>query len=297
MTSLNRTRLAGVGLIVLSATAWSLNGLYTRYLTTDLWTTLAGRGIATASFLLVMLIVLRRGAALRVLIENIRIGWLVILAGSATMVLFVAALFNTTVANVTVIYAVSPLMAAGLAWYVLRERLVARTGVAFLFALAGIVIIVGGSIGTERLIGDMLALLMSASFAVVIVEMRRKPRIDNVSASLVTSILVAVLLSPLAAFSQIGWLDAVLLTLFGLTSNVLGFFLFIAGVRRIPPAQAGLIATLEVILAPYWVWLLFSENPGATALIGGSVVLGAVLFDLASGLGSRSGAAAEQAAP
>jgi drug/metabolite transporter (DMT)-like permease len=76
----------------------------------------------------------------------------------------------------------------------------------------------------------------------------------------------------------------VLLFLFGFTSNVLGFFLFVAGVRRMPPAEAGLIATIEIVLAPLWVWLLFAEAPGQATFIGGAVVLGAVLFQLSGEL-------------
>ena len=75
-----------------------------------------------------------------------------------------------------------------------------------------------------------------------------------------------------------------MLFLFGFTSNVLGFFLFIAGVRRMPPAEAGLIATIEILLAPLWVWLIFSEDPGTATLIGGAIVLAAVLFQISGEL-------------
>ena len=104
------------------------------------------------------------------------------------MISFVAALFYTTVANVTVIYAMSPLMAAVLARFLIGDPLVARTLVAFTVALAGIAVMVGASFGTGRLFGDFLALVMSATFAVVIVEMRRKPDIDNLTSSLLTSL-------------------------------------------------------------------------------------------------------------
>ena len=135
-----------------------------------------------------------------------------------------------------------------------------------------------------RLFGDLLAVLMSASFAVVIVEMRRKPDIDNLTSSLLTSMLTAVALAPFATFGAIDARNAVVLFLFSFTSNVLGFFLFIAAVRRMPPAEAGLIATVEIVLAPLWVWLIFSENPGTATLIGGGVVLAAVLFQISGEL-------------
>ena len=139
---------------------------------------------------------------------------------------------------------------------------------------------VGASFGTARLFGDFLALVMSASFAVLIVEMRRKPGIDNLTTSLLTSVLTILVCLPLASLGTITAVDAIVLFLFGFTSNVLGFFFFIAGVRRMPPAEAGLIATIEIVLAPFWVWLFFAEDPGQATVIGGAIVLAAIFFQL-----------------
>jgi drug/metabolite transporter (DMT)-like permease len=273
-------RLIGTAFVLLSAVSWSLNGLYVRFLAVDLWTTLTGRGIATSSMLLAALLLTRRGGTARLLLGTAVRGWIVIAAGALCMMTFVGALFYTTVANVTVIYATSPLMAAVLARFLIGDRLVARTMVAFAVALAGIVIMVGASVGTSRVSGDFLALLMSATFAIVIVEMRRKPDIDNVASSFLTCLLTAVVLAPFASFSTIDLQTAAVLLLFGFTSNVLGFFLFIAAVRRMPPAEAGLIATVEIVLAPFWVWLFFSEDPGTATLVGGAVVTAAVVFQI-----------------
>jgi drug/metabolite transporter (DMT)-like permease len=129
---------------------------------------------------------------------------------------------------------------------------------------------------------------MSALFAVVIVEMRRRPDIDNLTSSFLTSLLAAALLLPFSSLRSVTAFDAAILFLFGFTSNVLGFFLFIAGVRRMPPAEAGLIATIEILLAPLWVWLIFSENPGTATLVGGGMVLAAVLFQISGELRGRS---------
>jgi drug/metabolite transporter (DMT)-like permease len=279
-----RDRLIGVALVVLSAVAWSLNGLYARVLTTDAATTVAGRGLAISALLAIVLLAVRGRATGRLIVHTARRGMTVIVAGALCMSTFIGALFYTTVANVTVIYAVSPLIAAVLARFLIGDRLVARTLAAFTLALAGIVVMVGASFGTGRLFGDLLALAMSALFAIVIVEMRRKPDIDNLTSSFLTSLLAAALLLPFASLGSVTASDAIILFFFGFTSNVLGFFLFIAGVRRMPPAEAGLIATIEILLAPLWVWLIFSENPGTATIIGGSVVLAAVLFQISGEL-------------
>jgi drug/metabolite transporter (DMT)-like permease len=276
----SRDRLIGAALILLSAVAWSLNGLYTRVLTVDAWTALVGRGMATVVMIGLILVALhgRRGGPL--IVTTLRSGPFVVLCGAASMITFIVALFNTTVANVTVIYFISPLIAAVLARVLIGDLLVARTLVAFAIALSGVVIMVGASVGTERLFGDLIALVMSATFAVVIVEMRRKPEIDNLAATLLMSVVTVLVIFPFAELSSITLLDAAVLCLFSFTSNVLGFFLFMSGVRRIPPTEAGLIATVEIVLAPLWVWLAFAEEPGAAAFAGGGIVLLAVFFHL-----------------
>jgi drug/metabolite transporter (DMT)-like permease len=275
-----QNRTAGVALVLLSSVAWSLNGLYQRLLTIDLPTTLAGRAIGTSTMLFIALLLIRGRGTTQLVALTVRRAAIVIVAGSMCMISFIAALFHTTVANVTVIYAISPLIAAVLARLLIGDQIIARTFVAFIAAMVGTMIMVGASFGTTRLLGDLLAVLMAATFAVVIVEMRRKPDIDNLTSSFLTSLFTAIVLSPLASFGTIDLRNALVLVLFSLTSNVLGFFLFIAAVRRMPPAEAGLIATIEIVLAPFWVWLFFAETPGQATLVGGAIIVAAVLFQI-----------------
>jgi drug/metabolite transporter (DMT)-like permease len=280
MPAANSDRLIGTILVLLSSVAWSLNGLYARLLTIDLPTTLAGRAIGTSTMLFIALLIIRGGETPGMIARNARRGAIVIVAGAICMISFIAALFYTTVANVTVIYSISPLLAAVLARFLIGDPIVARTFIAFVAAMAGTVIMVGASFGTTKIVGDLLAVLMSATFAIVIVEMRRKPDIDNLTSSLLTSMLTAAALAPLATFGAIDLQNAFILFLFGFTSNVLGFFLFIAAVRRMPPAEAGLIATIEIVLAPLWVWLFFAETPAQATFVGGAIVVAAVIVQI-----------------
>jgi drug/metabolite transporter (DMT)-like permease len=78
--------------------------------------------------------------------------------------------------------------------------------------------------------------------------------------------------------------DLALLALFGAGQLGLGLILFTAGARRIPVAEASLIAVLESVLGPVWVWLALGENPGAPSLVGGAIVLGALAGHTAADL-------------
>jgi len=76
----------------------------------------------------------------------------------------------------------------------------------------------------------------------------------------------------------------VILGLFGATNTAFAYLLFLVGGRHIPSGEAGLIAMLDVVLGPFWVWLVFAEQPGGAALLGGGLVLAAVLWYLVSQL-------------
>jgi len=71
--------------------------------------------------------------------------------------------------------------------------------------------------------------------------------------------------------------------MFGFFQVALGLTLFALGSRLLPSGQTSLIATLETPLMPFWVWLAFSEVPSWRALIGGALVMGAVVADIVSG--------------
>ena len=78
--------------------------------------------------------------------------------------------------------------------------------------------------------------------------------------------------------------DLPLLVLYGVGQLAIGMILFLNGARWIPAAEASLIALLEVILAPLWVWLIHDERPHAMALVGGAIVLAALVVHSALGV-------------
>lgn len=273
----------GVLLVVTSAIAWSISGVFARMLSVDAWTTVSLRAAIGAVYMGVGLVYVHRGeswAAIR------SIGWfglMISACASLSMLFYVGALYHTTIANVAVLYATTPFLAAGLAWLIMRERADARTLIAASLALIGVVVMVWGSFGSSHLFGDAMALGMAASFAIVAVVARARPGLEmlpvNLFCCLITALVGLPFASPAAATSQ----DWLVLSVFAFTSIPLGFFTFLAGARRIPAAESGLITTLDVVLAPLWVYLIFAENPGPAALAGGAIVLAAVVWHMLGG--------------
>src|SRR5262249_26191375 len=89
--------------------------------------------------------------------------------------------------------------------------------------------------------------------------------------------------------------DLGILAMFGVLQVGLGLSLFTFGSRFLPSGQASLIATLETPMMPFWVWLAFGEVPSARALVGGALVMGAVVADILADTRAREGDAAAKA--
>ncbi len=195
---------------------------------------------------------------------------------------YVVALELTTVANVMVVYATVPLVAAGIAYFWLGEKVKVRFAVATLIALIGILIMAGHATRPRDIAGNAVAFLMTIAFGLQLVMARRFPALDMAPINALGAGLCALLCWPFAAATIPSFQELMVLAVFGITTTSLAYTLAMIGGRHIPSAEAGLIGLLEVVLGPLWVWMAFGERPGTTALIGGIFVLVPVVWCLSA---------------
>jgi drug/metabolite transporter (DMT)-like permease len=272
----------GVLLVAGAALAWSTAGLLVRWTATDPWTTLFWRAIFAGLALLVRLVLTERRETAAAFTRLGPIG--IALGGcfAISMISFINALNLTTVANVMVFQAASPLFAALLGWAWLKERISARTGIAIAVTVVGVIVMVSSRFGgegglTRELAGDLISLVMSLTSAFVIILAKRERRVSITAATCLGMAMTALVSLPFADLAPSGG-DLTLLALFGIGQMALALLMFTNGVRLIPAAHAGLISVVECPLAPLWVWLAFGEAPDARGLFGGAIVLAAVLY-------------------
>ena len=190
---------------------------------------------------------------------------------------FIFSLSLTSVANTLILMSTGPYVAGLFGWLLLGERVAGRTWLAMGIALAGAVVMVSSSAGGGALAGDLLAIVMAASFAVATVLVRRHPEVQMVAAAVLSTAIAALVALPLAEPFATTPRDLALLAFFGVGQFGAGFLLFMAGARLIPAAQTSLIGMLETVLGPLWVWLVLSERPGTASLAGGALILTALL--------------------
>lgn len=272
-------------LVAGAATCWSSGGLIARLVTTDAWTTMAWRSAFAAAFLITVVAVIRRRG---VIAQWRGIGWpgvgvAACLATASTC--FIFSIARTSVANTLILMSIGPWVAGILGWLLLGERVRPRTWVTMAVAVAGVIVMVSGSYGAGRLAGDLLAIAMATAFAVGTVLVRKHPDIQMTPAVSLAAALAGLAVLPMATPFAVVPRDLALLALFGIGQLGAGFLLFTAGARLLPVAETSLIGMLETVLGPFWVWLALGEEPGATSIAGGLVILVALaahtLLDLA----------------
>jgi drug/metabolite transporter (DMT)-like permease len=278
-------RRRGVLLVLIATVLWSMAGLFARLLARlDVWTVMGWRALLGAvSIALVGLIEYSSGR-----LDNPfgfgRLSLIVALLAMIAISAYTASVMTTTIADVMVIYATLPFVAAAIGFLINGERVSPRTLAASGVAFCGIVIMVASGLGSGRLLGQSLSMLMTLAFAGMIVLQRRQPKVSMIAVNALGALGSGVFGLANSPHEAIGAYDFLILFAFGLTTIGLAFVIFMEGAKFIPSAEAGLISLLDVVLAPLWVFLAFGENPGAATILGGAIVLAAAVWRIAPDL-------------
>ncbi len=269
--------LFGILCVIGATVAWSTFGFFTLSVSVDTPTVLFWRGIFGVLSLL-LLLVLREGlAGLSGFGRLGRAGWAFAACGGLAGLTTIMALRETSVTHVAVIFAMAPFFAAALGWLFLKERPSRSAVIASGVALIGAVAMVGlGGEGT--LYGDALALVSVIAYSGLIVISKSNPGIPSLPASVLSVLVTTVAAVPFVAEFSIPYADLPMLAAFGIVNSALAILLFMIGARHLPAIQTALIGALETPLAPFWVWLAFGIVPGLLTMVGGAIVVGAVVW-------------------
>ena len=271
----NDGRMIGGLLVIGSALMFSLSGVLTKAITADVWTIVCWRGLIGSLAIAAYVACRRNGASLANTFRLGRQGWLLAAVGSLASLAFIYAFKLTYVANVAVIYATAPFIAAALGWWLLRETLSLQTLLAGLLSLVGVTVVVAGGLGSFSLAGDLMAVAMTCGSALYMVLIRRFRRVSVVWAGGASALLLFFASLPMTEPLDVSARDALLLTLFGL-SFAAAVVLWTEGTRRIPAAESGLLGTAETPFAIILAAVLLAELPPTASLAGGAIVFLAV---------------------
>jgi drug/metabolite transporter (DMT)-like permease len=262
----------------LAATAWSLAGILQRQLHMSLASQLAGRAVFASLAVLVFVAVAERGQVVRAFRAIGRPGLAVAAAMTVSSASFITALNDTPVADVMVIGALAPL-AAALLGMLAGERVRPRTWVAMGIAIGGFAVMAGAPT-RPSLAGAIFSFLAMLGFAVTIVVTRHSAEVSMAPATCLSQVLVFAVFAPYAHVTEMGGPNLGYLALMGVVQMGLALFLLSLGARLIAAVEVALISQLETVLAPVWVWLAGLERPPVPVIVGGLVVIGAVVLQV-----------------
>jgi drug/metabolite transporter (DMT)-like permease len=267
-----------VGIALSIAFVWSFSGLIFRHIeAAEPWAIIFYRSLGVALGVTLVIVIRYRRAAGQAFLSIGKPGLAAAVCLGTASVFFLQALHFTTIANISFLVAAHPFFAAALAWLLLKEKVTQRTWIAAALALIGVLLMVLEGIAFEGGLGNILGLgaaILSAGYAVAL---RFGRRIDMTPAVALSGILALIFSAPLVVDFRISWHDFGLCLLQGMVISAICNSLFAYAARSVPAAELTLFTLLETVLAPLWVWLAISETPSVLTLIGGAIILIAIL--------------------
>jgi len=277
------TKLPGPVLIFLGALSLSFGGLIVKsFEGATLWQILFWRSLFFSLTILAFLIISYKGKTLRSFYDSGLPGFFGGIILSFGFCGYVFAMYNTTVANTNFIISLQILFLAVFGYFFLKEKISAVTLASIILAITGVLVMVGNSLTPGELTGNLAAFTMPITFAVLIMIVRKYPTVDMVPAQFVAGISSCIIGYLLSTKLMISPNDIFLGFLAGFFQVGFGFIFITIGARTTPSAMVGIIMLSESVLGPVWAFLFVSERPSTFALIGGVIILFAVLLQFYS---------------
>ena len=191
---------------------------------------------------------------------------------------YVFAMSTTTVANVLFIISTQTIWLALFGYLFLKEKISLKTLLSIILAMIGILIMVGGSLSTGSLFGNLVALFIPINFAFLVLLIRKYSKLDLVPALFYGGLIIM--------FFSFFMTDSVIVSkhniiigfLLGSFQHAFGFICIVIGARSTPAVVVGLLMLLETLLGPFWVWVFLSEIPPISVFIGGGIIILAVIL-------------------
>ncbi|NJD90038.1 MAG: EamA/RhaT family transporter [Geobacter sp.] len=271
MKTASSPAVAGTLAMMACAFLWSTAGLFIKVLDWNPFLIAGMRSLIAFCFLLAV-------------IRTIRLAWswplvLAALANTATMLLFVAANKTTTAANAILLQYLSPVFTAILGLLFLKERLRREQLIVLCVAPVGMYLIFMDRLSPGQLLGNVLALISALTFALMFIFTRQQKESDPLQSLLAAHALTALIALTIAACLPLPVITPVAMasiTALGVVQIGLASIFFAYGIKRITAVSANLIALIEPVFNPVWVFLVLGEAPTMKTLLGGAIIIGSV---------------------
>jgi len=268
-------RIRGPLLFILAAAVlWSTGGLFIK------WVKLGGLELSFWRSLFAIFTV-----AFFTRREGFRLNRLTAVASvlyAVLLILFVSATKATTAANAIFLQYTSSVYLLILEPLIYKEKFRSRDLVTVLVCVGGMSLFFMGQVRTQDVKGNIFALLSGLCFAMYFLLLRhpRARQVNRASSVIYGNTLAVILTAPwgLAAISVMTRLDLIGAIYLGVVQLGISYTLFTVGMARgVRSLDAGIVCYVEPLLNPLWVFLILGEKPSAWALLGGAIIIAAVI--------------------
>ena len=195
---------------------------------------------------------------------------------------YVFAMYYTTVANTLFIITTETIFLAFFGYIFLKEKINLITFISIVLGMSGVLLIVGSSLSiqtSEEFFGNIIEFIMPISFAVLIIIVRKYPNVDMIPAQFTAGIIAALIGYLVASKLLVSPHDLFLGFIAGIFQIGFGFILITVGSQTTPAAIVGVLMLTEAVLGPIWAWLFINEIPPISVIIGGGIIIFAIIFE------------------
>jgi drug/metabolite transporter (DMT)-like permease len=271
-----RDQRIGQGAVFLCAVLWSTSGLFIKLINWHPLLIAGMRSLIAALFMILLRFVspLRRRQPFK-----LKSCWGGGISYALTMTLFCIANKLTTSANAILLQYSAPIWAALFGWMLAKEKPKLSNWISLVMVVGGLFLFFKNALGSGSLLGNILALASGLTFGANSAFMRIQKEGDPADSMILAHVITAALSLPLMCIRPPEFSPGSILALLfmGIVQIGIASLLFAYAIRRISAVQAMLTAVIEPILNPVWVFLVTGEKPALSALLGGAVILAAVL--------------------
>jgi drug/metabolite transporter (DMT)-like permease len=264
--------LKGILAMMACAFLWSTAGLFIKMIDWNPFLIAGMRSLIAFCFLMTI-------------VRTLRLTWSWPLVGAAlanatTMLLFVSANKTTTAANAILLQYLAPVFTAFFSVFFLKERIRREQIVALFLTIVGMILLFMDKLSAGQMFGNILALTSALTFSLMFIFTRMQKEGDPLQSLMASHAVAAVIALTVAIFLPMPVLTsgavASILAL-GVMQIGLAAVFFSYGIKRVPAITANMIALIEPVFNPVWVFLLLGEAPTGNTLLGGALIIGSVM--------------------
>ena len=262
-------RAKGILAAIFASVLWSSGGIFIKLLD---WNPIA---ISGSRSLIAVCILIAYSGKPKLTKSKPMIGGAI--AYSATVLLFVTANKMTTSANAILLQYTAPIFVAILGVWLLKEKIHIYDAASITVVFLGMILFFLGNVNSGNMIGNFLAILSGLTLACTTIALRMEKDAKGIDIPIIGNILTFLIATPFILNIKPDFKSIVIIIILGIFQLGISYIFYVYSMKYLTALEAILITVLEPLLNPLWVFIFSGEKPGLYSILGGVIVISAVL--------------------